>query len=53
MRVRHVDKSMGGSFLDVVERYERTHDYEEVKSLGFGVEAAYRKPITRQGKLLT
>jgi len=45
-----VGPSMGGSFLDVVERYERTHGYEEVKSLGFGVETAYRKPITRQDK---
>jgi len=45
-----IGPSMGGSFLDVVERYERTHDYEEVKSLGFGVETAYRKPITRQSK---
>jgi hypothetical protein len=45
-----VGPSMGGSFLDVIERYERTHDYEEVKSLGFGVETAFRKPITRQGR---
>jgi len=45
-----VGSSMGGSFLDVVERYERTHGYEEVKSLGLGVETAYRKPITRQHK---
>lgn len=45
-----VGASMGGSFLDVVERYERTHGYEEAKSMGFGIETAYRKPITRQGK---
>lgn len=45
-----IGPSMGGSFLDVVERYERSHDYEEVKSLGFGVETAHRKPITRQSK---
>jgi len=32
---------MGGRFLDVIERYERAHGYEEVKSAGLGIEAAY------------
>jgi len=42
--------SMGGRFLDVIERYERTHGYEEVRSAGLGIEAAYRKPITRHDR---
>jgi hypothetical protein len=46
-----VGPSMGGRFLDVIERYERAHGYEEVKSAGLGIEVAYRKPITRQGRV--
>jgi hypothetical protein len=42
--------SMGGRFLDVIERYERTHGYEEVRSAGLGIEVAYRKPITRHDR---
>jgi len=32
-----VGASMGRSFLDVVERYERTHGYEEAKSWVLGL----------------
>jgi len=46
-----VGPSLGGRFLDVVERYERTHGYEEVKSAGLGIEVAYRKSITKQGRV--
>jgi len=46
-----VGPSMGGHFLDVIERYERAHGYEEVKSAGLGIEVAYRKPVTRQGRV--
>ena len=45
-----VGPSMGGRFLDIVERYERVHSYEEVKTLGLGVESAYRKPIVKEEK---
>ena len=45
-----VGPSVGGRFAEVVERYERAHGYEEVKSAGLGVEAAYRKPVSRQGR---
>lgn len=44
-----VGPSMGGRFTEVVERYERAHGYEEVRSAGLGIEVAYRKPVTRQG----
>jgi len=47
-----VGPSIGGRFLDVIERYERTHGYEEVKLAGLGMEVAYRKPLTKQGELL-
>ena len=46
-----VGPSMGGHFLEVIERYERTHGYEEVKSTGLGIEAAYRKPIGKKGRV--
>jgi len=45
-----VGPSMGGRFLDIVERYERVHGYQEVKTLGLGVESAYRKSIVKEGK---
>jgi hypothetical protein len=41
---------MKGRFLDVVERYERTHGYEEVRLAGLGIESAYRKPIDREDR---
>jgi len=46
-----VGSSMGGHFLEVIERYERTRGYEEVKSAGLGIEVAYRKPVIRQGRI--
>ena len=46
-----VGPSMGGRFLDVIERYERARGYEEVESAGLGIEVAYRKPVTRQGRV--
>lgn len=46
-----VGPSMGGRFLDVIERYERTHGYEEVKLAGLGIEVAYRKPIVKEGRV--
>lgn len=44
--------SMRGRFLDTIERYERVHGYEEVRSPGLGVEIAYRKPITENDRVL-
>ena len=46
-----VGPSMGSRFLDVIERYERTHSYEEVKAVDLGIEVAYRKPIIKQDRL--
>ena len=40
-----VGPSMSGNFLDAIERYERAHGYEEVRSAGLGIEVAYRKPM--------
>jgi len=45
-----VGPSMNGRFLDIIERYERLHNYEEVRLTGLGIETAYRKPITKQGR---
>ncbi|MDH5266458.1 MAG: hypothetical protein OEW62_02130 [Candidatus Bathyarchaeota archaeon] len=45
-----VGTSMRGSFLDTIERYERSHGYEEVRSAGLGIEVAHRKPIYRENK---
>jgi hypothetical protein len=45
-----VGPSMKGRFLDIIERYERLHNYEEVRLTGLGIETAYRKPITKQGR---
>jgi len=45
-----VGPNMGGNFLDAVERYERTHGYEEATSAGLGIEVAYRKPITKENE---
>jgi hypothetical protein len=44
--------SMGGRFLDTIERYERVHGYEELRSPGLGMEIAYRKPITENNRVL-
>lgn len=43
--------NMGGHFLEIIERYERSHGYEEVKSPGLGIECAYRKPITEHNRV--
>ena len=45
-----VGPSMKGRFLDIIERYERLHNYEEVRLTGLGIETAYRKPITKHGR---
>jgi hypothetical protein len=44
--------SMGGHFLDTIERYERVHGYEEVRLPGLGVEIAYRKPVAENNRVL-
>ena len=44
-----VGPSLKGGFLNIIERYERTHGYEEVKA-DLGIESAYRKPISKQGR---
>lgn len=45
-----VGPSLGGNFLNTIERYERAHDYEEVRSAGLGIEVAYRKRIEKKNK---
>lgn len=46
-----VGPSMNGRFLDCIIRYERINNYELVQSQGLGIEVAYRKPVTKNGKL--
>lgn len=46
-----VGPSMGGSFLSTIERYERAHNYEEVRLARLGIEVAYRKPIVKKSEL--
>jgi hypothetical protein len=47
-----VGPSLDGRFLEVIERFERTHGYEEVQSADLGIEVAYRKPIVKKGRHL-
>jgi len=49
--VDFVGPSMSGQFLDCIEGYERTHDYQLFPSQGLGIEVAYRKPIIKDSKL--
>ena len=46
-----VGPSMGGRFLDLIERFERTHGYEQRRRSVLGLESIFRKPIIRKGKL--
>lgn len=46
-----IGESFGGKFLEVVERYERTHDYEFYPKDPLGIETMTRKPIVRNGRV--
>jgi len=41
-----------GLFMDVIERYERTHGYEFVAKNQLGLEVMCRKPVIRNGKII-
>jgi len=40
----------GSVDIDLVGPSMRLHNYEEVRLTGLGIETAYRKPITKQGR---
>ena len=46
-----VGPSMGGQFLDIIERFERIRGYEEERRNMLGLERVFRKPIWKEGKL--
>lgn len=46
-----VGPSMGGRFLSIIERFERSHGYEEERRNMLGLERVLRKPILKGGKL--
>jgi len=41
-----------GLFMDLIERYERTHGYEFIARNRLGLEVTSRKPIVRNGKVI-
>lgn len=49
MDIDFVGPSMRGQFLDLIERFERTHGYEPIRKDPLGMEAILRKPIIKEG----
>ena len=47
-----VGPSHRGLFMDIIERYERTHGYEFVARNQLGFEVTCRKPVVRNGKII-
>jgi len=47
-----VGPSYQGRFIDVIERYERTHGYEFIARDPLGLEVTSRKPLTEKGKIM-
>ncbi len=47
-----VGPSHRGLFMDLIERYERTHGYEFIAKNQLGLEATSRKPVTRNSKII-
>jgi hypothetical protein len=47
-----VGPSHQGRFIDIIERYERTHGYEFTAKDEFGLEVTSRKPVRQNGSLI-
>jgi len=47
-----VGPSYQGKFIDIIERYERTHRYEFTSKNMLGLEVASRKPIVREEQIV-
>lgn len=47
-----VGPSHHGLFMDLIERYERTHGYEFIAKNQLGLEVTSRKPVIRNGKVI-
>ena len=47
-----VGPSHQGRFIDIIERYERTHGYELVAKDRLGLEVTSRKPLIEKGKIM-
>jgi hypothetical protein len=47
-----VGPSYQGRFIDIIERYERTHGYEFIRKDKLGLEVTSRKPVIQNGKVI-
>jgi len=47
-----VGPSHQGRFIDLIERYERTHGYQFITKDELGLEVTSRKPVTQNGKVI-
>lgn len=47
-----VGPSHQGRFIDLIERYERTHRYQFITKDELGLEVTSRKPVTQNGKVI-
>ena len=47
-----VGPSHQGRFIDIIERYERTHEYEFIAKDPLGLEVTSKKPVIRNGKVI-
>jgi len=47
-----VGPSAQGRFMDIIERYERTHGYEFIAKDQLGLEVTLRKPVIQNGKVI-
>jgi len=47
-----VSPSHQGRFIDLIERYQRTHRYEFVEKGPLGLEVTTRKPVVKNGKII-
>jgi hypothetical protein len=47
-----IGESQQGRFIDIIERYERTHGYEFTAKDPLGLEIATKKPVSKNGKII-
>jgi len=47
-----VGPSHQGQFIDIIERYERTHEYEFIPKDPLGLDVTSRKPVIQNGKVI-
>jgi hypothetical protein len=52
MDIDIVGPSHQGRFMDIIERYERRHEYEFIPKDSLGLEVTSRKPVIQNGKII-